>query len=197
MAEIINPPPKLSKTKTKEVKRIYFGNDFLDNEKTDEIMNGLLLDPRQYRACIIYINSTGGNIDNGMAVLDAIGMLSVPTLGVAIGNCMSMAVNVFLACKNRVCTPSTYFMIHQSAFEEGLKGQIETIKENIRVQEDMDAMLNGYIFKNTLITKETLGDYFKHKSDMYFNAKEAKEYGIVSNIIKNEKEIYKLIEGLK
>jgi ATP-dependent protease ClpP protease subunit len=32
---------------------------------------------------------------------------------------------------------------------------------------------------------------------MYFNAKEAKEYGIVSNIIKSEKEIKKLIEGLK
>jgi ATP-dependent Clp protease protease subunit len=128
----------------------------------------------------IYINSPGGVITAGMAIYDTMKYIKPKIKTVCIGEASSMGAFLLSSGDERYSLPNSRIMIHQPL--GGAQGQatdIEiTTKEILRVKE----VLNKILSKNTgqdikKIEKDTDRDFF-------MSAKEAKDYGIIDNILK-------------
>ncbi len=129
----------------------------------------------------LYINSPGGSVTAGLAILDTINHIKPEVSTVCVGIAASMGAMLLSAGKKgkRHILPNALVMIHQpSGGAEGMAADIEiTAKQILRTRE----RLNKILAENTSqpvskIEKDVDRDYF-------MTAEEAKKYGIVDKII--------------
>ena len=133
----------------------------------------------------LYINSPGGSISSGMAIYDTMNYIKPDVSTICIG--MAASMGAFLlssgAKGKRYALPNTKIMIHQPA--GGVNGKATDImiiaEEIIKTKK----LLNQILANNTnqpidKIEKDVELDY-------YMNAYEAKDYGIIDNILAKEK----------
>ena len=129
----------------------------------------------------LYINSPGGSVDDTLAIYDTIQFLSCNLATYCVGQAASGAAMI-LACGTkgkRIALPHSKVMIHQPW--GGVTGQASDIA--IQAEEILKAkkLLNDLLAKHTgrdvkLIEQET-------ERDRYLTPTEAKEYGIVDEIV--------------
>ncbi len=133
----------------------------------------------------MYINSPGGVITAGMAIYDTMQYIKSPISTICVGQAASMAAVLLAAGRKgkRFSLPNSRILIHQPL--GGAQGQASDIdiqaKEILRMREN----LNGVLVKHTgqpleRIVKDTDRDYF-------MSAQEAKDYGIVDELIANRR----------
>ena len=129
----------------------------------------------------IYINSPGGIISSGLAILDTMNYIQPDVVTNCVGQAASMgAVLLAAGAKGkRFALPNARVMIHQPL--GGVEGQATDIeihtKEILRIRE----RLNEILAKNT---GQTLEKIAKDTDRNYFmSAEEAKEYGILDEVI--------------
>src|SRR6266853_1451735 len=129
----------------------------------------------------LYINSPGGSITAGMAIYDTIQFVRPDVSTICIGQCASMAALLLAAGApgKRFALPNTRVLIHQPS--GGAQGQATDIdiqaKEILRMRE----VTNELIAKHTRQTVEKISRDVER--DFIMNAQQAKEYGIVDEII--------------
>lgn len=134
----------------------------------------------------LYINSPGGSVSSGLAIYDTINYLpnSVSTIGM--GMCASMGAFLLSSgtkCK-RYALPNTKIMIHQPA--GGAKGQATDIMIVAEEILKTKKRLNEILSKNT---NQPLNKIIKDaERDYYMTSLEAKEYGLIDQVIKDFKE---------
>ena len=94
----------------------------------------------------IYVNSPGGSITAGLAILDTMAFVRPDIITICVGQAASMAA-VLLACGTkgkRFSLPNSRIMIHQPSMQ-GLAGQAADIdiyaKEILRMRETLNALL--------------------------------------------------------
>ena len=130
----------------------------------------------------IYINSPGGSITAGMAIYDTMQYVRPDVVTYCIGQCASIAAILLAAGtpKKRFALPNSRILIHQP-WMSGLSGQATDIdihaKEIIRTRTTLNEMLarhTGQPFEK--IEKDV-------ERDFIMNAQQAKEYGIIDDII--------------
>jgi ATP-dependent protease ClpP protease subunit len=94
---------------------------------------------------------------------------------------MSMGLGIYVSCHKRFAYPFTNFMYHEvSTGAFGKNEEIERVAaENKRIQK----LYDGLMIKNTSITQTKLDKMKKSMKDWYFDAYEAKEFGLVHEII--------------
>ena len=92
-----------------------------------------------------------------------------------------MGVIAILAAQVRKAHPNTTFMIHQlSIIAIGtLQDMVDSVEESSRV----NTMLFDIITSTTRITKERLSQISEQKKDWFFNAEEALNLGVITEII--------------
>ncbi len=133
----------------------------------------------------MYINSPGGVITAGMAIYDTMQYIKSPISTICVGQAASMAAVLLAAGRKgkRFSLPNSRILIHQPL--GGTQGQASDIdiqaKEILRMREN----LNNVLVKHTgqsleRIVKDTDRDYF-------MSAQEAKDYGIVDELIANRR----------
>ena len=128
-----------------------------------------------------YINSPGGSVYDGMAIYDTMQYVTNDIQTVGIGSQMSMG--SFLLSSGtkgkRFLLPNSTVMIHQPS--SGTRGKItdqeNDLKEGLRLKKLMEEIMA----KNTGQTIEQIHKDWER--DRYLDAKEAKAYGIVDDII--------------
>lgn len=132
----------------------------------------------------MYINCPGGSIDDTMAVYDTIQFISSDVCTYCIGHAASGAAIILAAGAKgkRYALPHAKVMIHQPT--GGVTGQAADIQ--IQAQEilKMKTMINEILAKHTgqpieKITAET-------ERDRWMTADEAREYGIVDEVLREE-----------
>jgi ATP-dependent Clp protease protease subunit len=129
----------------------------------------------------LYINSPGGVVTGGMAIYDTINLLSCDVVTYCIGMAASMA-TVLLAAGapgKRYALPNSRVMIHQPS--GGAGGQTSDITIAAREINRWKQILNQIISKHTNKSAEQVEK--DSDRDYYMTADEAKEYGIVDNVI--------------
>lgn len=129
----------------------------------------------------IHINSYGGSVYDGFSIVSTITTSKTPVHGYCDGYAMSMGLAIFTACHKRFSYPFTSFMYHEVA--TGVMGKNEEIErvaaENKRIQKKYD----GLMIKNTTLTQAKLDKTRRSLKDWYFDSDEAKEFGLVHEII--------------
>jgi len=132
----------------------------------------------------LYINSPGGTVDDTMAIYDTIRFVSAPVATYCIGRAQSGAAVILAAGAKgkRHALPHAKVMLHQPW--GGVTGQAADIK--IQAEEVLKAktMINEILSKHTgqpidRIAAET-------ERDRYMTAEEAKEYGLIDEVLHEE-----------
>jgi ATP-dependent Clp protease protease subunit len=133
----------------------------------------------------LYINSPGGSVTAGLAIYDTIHFIKPAVSTICMGQAASMAA-VLLSCGTkgkRFILPNARVMIHQPL--GGAQGQASDIgiqaKEILRMQDKINELISTHTGQSVeRVKKDTDRDYF-------MSAEEAKEYGLVDEIIKEHK----------
>jgi len=129
----------------------------------------------------LYINSPGGSVDDTMAIYDTLRFLQCPVATYCIGKAMSGGAIVLLSGTKgkRYILPHAKVMLHQPY--GGVYGQTADVQ--IQAEEILKAkkMLNELVSSHTGQPVERVAD--DAERDKYFSAEEAKEYGIVDEVL--------------
>lgn len=130
----------------------------------------------------LYINSPGGSISAGMAIYDTMQFIRPDVTTICIGQAASMAALLLSAgaAGKRFALPNSRVLIHQPSVS-GLSGQATDIdihaREILRLREAM----------NVILARHTGQPVGKIQSDVerdhIMTAAQAKEYGIVDQVI--------------
>jgi ATP-dependent Clp protease protease subunit len=129
----------------------------------------------------LYINSPGGHIDAGLAIYDTMQFIRSDVRTICIGMAASMgAVLLAAGAKGkRMALPNSRVMIHQP--HGGAQGQAIDIeiqaREILRMRESLKKILSTH----TGQTNEKVAKDFDR--DFWMTAEQAKEYGLVDEIL--------------
>ena len=130
----------------------------------------------------LYINSPGGSVTDGMAIYDTMQYIKCDVSTICMG--MAASMGAFLlssgAKGKRICLPNAEVMIHQPL--GGAQGQATDIKIAAERIIKLKEKLNRILSNNTHQPIEKI--YEDTERDNFLNAKEAKEYGLIDDIIK-------------
>jgi len=130
----------------------------------------------------LYINSPGGSITAGMAILDTMNLIEPNIVTYCVGQAASMAA-VLLACGTkgkRYTLPHSRILIHQPSMS-GLAGQATEIDIYAREILRMREILNGILADATGQTIEKVARDVER--DYIMESEQAVTYGIVDKII--------------
>mgnify|MGYP000631627863 FL=1 len=168
---------------------IYLGEDV--NPTTSSLIVAQMLfleseDPD--KEIYFYINSPGGSITDGMAIVDTMNYIKCPVETVCVGLAASMGAVLLTAGEKgkRFAMPNSEIMIHQPLIGGGgLQGQATEIKIHadhlVRTREKLNKFLSERTGKPLdVIEKDT-------ERDNYMTAEEALEYGLIDGIMEKRK----------
>ena len=154
-------------------------------EKT--IAQLLILDAENHEPIRVMITSQGGHVDSGFAVHDMLRFIESPIISIGAGWVASIAVPILFGApkERRFSLPHTRFLLHQPT--GGAGGQAMDIEieaeEILKVRERL----------NQLIAFETGQDVERVAKDsdrnFWMDAKQAKEYGLVSRVVTQSSEV--------
>lgn len=129
----------------------------------------------------VYVNSPGGHVTAGLAIYDTLQFVKPDICTYCVGQATSMGAVLLAAGKKgkRHGLPNSRVMIHQPW--GGVQGQASDINIQAREILKMRDRLNEILAKHTgqdlkKIQKDTDRDYF-------MTAEEAKEYGVIDEVI--------------
>ena len=181
---------KTIKTETTDFKFISLFGDITDESSKDVIIPIL---KERNKNLILLINSMGGSVSAGNAIIDAMLWSKVPVYTVVIGASYSMAFNISIMGEKRFCTPLSTFMVHDSQYDFGVYNHPLDIKDVVDFQLKVDSILNKFITTKTKITPQELEKMLTSRRDNYFMADAALKKKIVDYVIKDEDELLKNI----
>ena len=162
---------------------IFLGTPIDDNVANLIIAQILFLaaeDPE--RDISLYINSPGGSITAGLAILDTMNLVEPDIVTTCVGQAASMAA-VLLACGakgKRFTLPHSRILIHQPSMSN-LGGQATDIDIYAREILRMREVLNEILAKATNQSTERISRDVER--DYILEAEQAVQYGIVDRII--------------
>jgi len=131
----------------------------------------------------LYINSPGGSITSGMAIYDTMQYIKPDVMTICIGQAASMGA-VLLAAgapKKRFALPNSRILIHQPHIMGGLSGQATDIDIHAREILRMREILNQIMARHSGQKLEKVEKDVER--DFIMNSEQAREYGLVDDII--------------
>mgnify|MGYP001065245454 FL=1 len=165
---------------------IFLGTLVDDNIANVMIAQLLFLEAEDSESDIsLYLNCPGGLVTSGMAIYDTIQYLKPDVQTICIGQASSMGAVLLAAGASgkRQALPHARIMIHQMM--GGFSGQAEDIdiqaKEIIR----MTDIVNDVLALHTGRKIEQIAE--DTQRDFYFSSQDAKEYGIIDEVMQNRK----------
>ncbi|MCJ7691818.1 MAG: ATP-dependent Clp protease proteolytic subunit [Sedimentisphaerales bacterium] len=134
----------------------------------------------------LYINSPGGSVDDTMAIYDTMRFVSSPVATFCIGRAQSGGAVVLAAGTKgkRHALPHAKVMLHQPW--GGVTGQAADIKIQAEEIIKAKAMINKIIAKHTGQPIEKIAA--ETERDRYMTADEAKEYGLIDEVLHEQEE---------
>lgn len=135
-----------------------------------------------------YINSPGGSITDGMAIVDTMNYIKCPVSTICVGMAASMGAVLLASGEKgkRFATPNSEILIHQPLIAGGgLSGQTTEIKIHadhmVKTREKLNKILSERTGQDLAqIEKDT-------ERDNYMTAEEALKYGLIDGIFDQRK----------
>ena len=154
-------------------------NDFVANAVIAQMLFLQMEDPK--KDISLYINSPGGSVTDGMAIYDTMNFLQCDIVTYCVGQSASMATLLLAAGTKgkRYALPNSRVMMHQPT--GGATGQTSDISIAAREILRWRARMNQLIASHTNKSAEEVSS--DSDRDFYLTAEDAREYGIVDNVI--------------
>nr|WP_316528443.1 ATP-dependent Clp protease proteolytic subunit [Kitasatospora sp. K002] len=165
---------------------------FLGQEVDDDIANKitaqlLMLAAASDEDIYLYINSPGGSVTAGMAVYDTMHHIKNDVVTIAMGFCASMGQFLLTAGAKgkRYALPHTKILMHQPS--AGLAGSASDVRiyaeQLLRTKREVAELIALHSGQDVeKITKDS-------DRDRWFTAQEAKEYGLIDEVMLSASEL--------
>ncbi len=129
----------------------------------------------------LYINSPGGEVYSGLAILDTMNFIKPQVSTICVGMAASMAAVLLSAGAKgkRFCLPNSHVMIHQVS--GGAQGTASDVERTIGFMFNLKKRLNGILAKHTGKTEKQIEK--DADRDNYMTAEEAAAYGLVDKVL--------------
>lgn len=172
--------------------RIIFLSNAIDDDVANIVIAQMLFleseDPD--KDIHLYLNSSGGVVTAGLAIYDTMQYIKPDISTLCMGQASSMAALLLAAGAKgkRFALPHSRILIHQLL--GGFQGQASDIdihaREILRMREELDSILVKHTNQPLeKIRKDTDRDFF-------MNGQQAKEYGIIDEVIAKAEKIQKI-----
>lgn len=163
---------------------------FLAGPISDQVANSVIAqllflasqDPK--KDIQLYINTPGGSVTAGLAIYDTMQYVKCPISTVCVGLAASMAATLLAAGSKgkRFALPNAEILLHQvmgGVTGEAIEIEI-TAKQIVKIKEKLNKILAKH-------TSQPLERVEKDTDrDFYLSSEEAKEYGIIDEVIKTK-----------
>ena len=169
---------------TKKTRTVLFSEAVTSRSVQDAIQQLLALeadDPK--KQITLLLNSPGGSVDSGYALVDVIRFMKPPLRVVSMGLVASMGISILLSVekKQRFSLPNTRFMLHQPRYFDTVRGTASDLEITAIEMVKMKDKSNQEIAKATgqpveKVQKDTA-------RDLWLDAEEALEYGLIHQIV--------------
>lgn len=161
---------------------VFIGSDITDQVANVVVAQLLFLrmeDPK--KDVNIYINSMGGYITAGLAIFDTLKWMNCNVNTYCIGQASSMGAFLLAAGTKgrRYALPNSRIMIHQPS--GGVGGRAEDVRIQAKEILYMKKRLNEILSENTGQPIEKISA--DSERDFYMSAAEAKEYGLIDEVV--------------
>lgn len=171
--------------------RIIFLGAAIDDQVANLVVAQLLyLDSENHYPVRLYVHCPGGSVYAGLAIYDTMKMMKSPVSTVAVGFTGSMGTVLLTAgaAGQRYALPNA--TIHMHPTSGGAKGYTEDVSIAYREQERLQNHLFDLIGKHSGHTREEIEASFRR--DKFMNAEEAREYGLVDEVLGDAAELQTL-----
>ena len=160
----------------------------IDSSALDEVVYFILrfnrddigIPVNERKPIIIYVNSPGGIIADGYALVDAIVTSVTPIYTVNLGSAMSMGFIIFLAGHKRYAMPHSEFLMHDGS--SMIFDSVAKAKDRMEFEtNELEQMTKKFILSRTAMTSAFYDE--KYRVEFYFLPDKAKELGVVDYIV--------------
>lgn len=155
--------------------------DEIDNVCADLVCSKLkamsILDKK--KPIYLEINSGGGSVSSGLAIVDTINQIEAPVYTVITGSACSMAAIVSVVGKKRFMTKNAVWMNHSTS--DLIGDYITHIKDRTNFLMKLEKNMNNILKSRTKLTKYQMAQI--KSGELWLFAEEAKIAGIVDQII--------------
>ena len=161
---------------------VFIGTPINDDVSNIVIAQLLFLEADQPgRDIHLYINSPGGSVPSGMAIYDTMQYLSSPVNTICMGMAASMGAFLLAAGRKgkRSALPHSRIMIHQpSGGAQGTAADIEiAAREILYLRHKMNELMGKHTGRAVEQIERDID------RDRFMSAEEAKEYGLIDNVV--------------
>ena len=166
--------------------RIVFLGGPIDDDVANLVVSQLLFleaeDPK--KDISLYVNSPGGHVHSGLAIVDAMNLVKPDVSTICVGMAASMASIILVsgAKGKRYALPNADIMIHQP--HGGAEGQASDIEISARRILSLRERLNKILAKQSGQPLEKVSR--DADRDFFMTADEAAKYGIVDKVFKSK-----------
>ena len=169
--------------------RIVFIGTAIDDHVANLVVAQMLFlqmeDPK--RDINLYINSPGGSVTAGLAIYDTMQFVTcdVATYCVGIAACMAAVLLTAGTKSKRYALPNSDIMIHQVS--GGAQGTASDVERTVEYMFKLKKRLIGILAHHTGRTPEQIQT--DSDRDYWISAQQAKEYGLVDEVVKSRKDV--------
>lgn len=138
----------------------------------------------------VYINSPGGSVSDGYALIDAIHLSKTPICTINLALAASMGFLIFIAGHKRYCMPHSEFLMHDGStmgFDSTAKMRDRMEFETVELEKET----RKYIMSRTNIDENLYNE--KYRCEWYFLPTKAKEIGATDYIVGEDCDIDEII----
>ena len=175
--------------------RIIFLGTPINDQVANLIVAQLLFlnseDPNQ--TIQMFINSPGGSIYAGLAIYDTIKMIDAPVSTFAVGVTASMGTVLLSAGTKGKRYALPHATIHMHPASSGAQGYTEDVRIAFREQERLQTQLFHIVGRATGRDWKEIERVFER--DRYMNALEAKEFGLIDDVLGDANDIVAVEDG--
>jgi len=169
--------------------RIVFIGTAIDDHVANLVVAQMLFlqmeDPK--RDINLYINSPGGSVTAGLAIYDTMQFVTCDVATYCVGIAASMGAVLLTAGTKgkRYALPNSDIMIHQVS--GGAQGSASDVERTVEYMFKLKRRLIGILAHHTGKTEEQI--QADSDRDYWISAQQAKEYGLVDEVVKSRKDV--------
>src|SRR6266446_308090 len=160
-------------------------DDFVANSVVAQLLFLQMQDPK--RDINLYINSPGGSVTAGLAIYDTMQFVTCDVATYCVGIAASMGAVLLTAGTKgkRYALPNSDIMIHQVS--GGAQGSASDVERTVEYMFKLKRRLIGILAHHTGKTEEQIQS--DSDRDYWISAQQAKEYGLVDEVVKSRKDV--------
>jgi len=153
--------------------------NYEDEQKERQTYNLIDGRPEPRKPIKLFINSPGGSVYDGFALIDAIRNSKTPIHTICLGSAMSMGMLIYSVGHKRYVGDYSTLMFHDVS--SVMADKLETIRDKVGELNRVQAMICSVVVNHSKVPMEELATRISRREDWYISAEEAIKYGLADD----------------